>query len=73
MVKWTTFKPYIGLNENDSKLYTNFEFFKEFFYKQLKNTLIYNTKQFMSTKKFKKSPHILEEGASDVQVGGINK
>ena len=51
------------------KIHANFEFFEWKIHKHLKNTLIYKAKQFMFTKKeIKKSPHILEDGASSLQV-----
>ena len=65
--------PCIGINESDSKLYTNFELCEEINHKHLKNTLIYKAKQFMlPKKKFKKSLYILEDTASSVQVDILN-
>ena len=37
----------IGLSKSDSNLYTNFEFYEENNHKHLKDTLIYNAKQFV--------------------------
>ena len=68
MVKYTTPLPWIGLSESDSKLCPNFEFCEGKDHKQLKNTLTYKAKQFMLTKKIKKSLNILEDGACSVQV-----
>jgi hypothetical protein len=42
--------------------------------RHFKNMLIYKAKQFMMTKNnSKKSLHILEEGATDAQVGDIEQ
>ena len=49
-VKYTTPLPYIGLIDNVSKLYPNFEICVGENHKHLKNTLIYKAKQFMLTK-----------------------
>jgi hypothetical protein len=67
---YTTPLPCIGSSEIDSKLFTNFEFFvKEKNHKYLKNTLIYKAKQVLLMIFFlKRSLHILEDGASNVQV-----
>ena len=43
-VKWTTLVPWIGLSENVTKLYINFEFCEGENHKHLKNTLIYKAK-----------------------------
>jgi hypothetical protein len=62
-------------SENDSKLYTNFEFCEEKKHRHLKKTiLIYKAKQMTMTKKdSKESLHILEDGSSGVQVGDIEQ
>jgi hypothetical protein len=41
-------------------------------HERLRNTLIYKAKQLMLTILFKKSLHILEDGASSVQVDMLN-
>ncbi len=47
-------------------------FVKKKNHRHFKNKLIHKAKQFMMTNKFpKKSLHILEDGASGVQVGDI--
>ena len=60
------------LSESDSKLYTNFEFCEERNHRHFS--------KYWSTKPsnlwnvfFKKSLHILEDGASGVQVGNIEQ
>ena len=65
MVRYTTPLPWIGLSKNDSKLYTNYDFFEgKTNHKQLKNTLIYKAKQLMLTNVFlKKSVNFLEDSA----------
>ena len=63
-VKWRTFDPCSGLSENDPKLYTNFEFHEIEIHKHLENIWIYN---------FKQRIFIVEDGASDEQVGDIEK
>ena len=45
---------------------------KENIYKHMKKTLNYEAKEFMLTKKFKKSLHIVKECASSLQVGILN-
>ena len=54
MVKWTTFDPYMGLNESDSKPCAVFKFCEENNYKHFKNILIYKAKQFKLTVFFRK-------------------
>ena len=55
-------------SESDSNLCSNFEFCDE------KTILIHKAKQFMMTKRIsKKSLHILDDGASGVQVGDIKQ
>ena len=73
-VKYTTPLPCIGLSESDSKTYTNFELCEgknhNFFLKKhidLQSQVIYVDKLF-----FKKGLHILEDGASSVQVDILN-
>ena len=55
------------------KLHNNFEFCEEKFHKHWNNILIYKAKQFMMTKQFKESLHILEDGASGRQVDDIKQ
>ena len=54
MVKWTTFDPYMGLSESDSKPYVVSKFCEENNYKHFKNILIYKPKQFKLTVFFRK-------------------
>ena len=61
--------PCLVFNESDSKLYTNIEFCEEGNHRHFKNILIYND----DTKVSKESLHILEDGASGVQVGDIEQ
>ena len=49
MVKYTPPIPFISLRESDSKLYINFEFCEGKNRKNLRDTLIYETKQFLLT------------------------
>ena len=72
-VKWTAPDPYLVFKGSDSQLYTNFGSMKK---KKFIDTLkIYwstKPKKIMMTKnKSKRSLHILEDGASVVQVGDI--
>ena len=63
---------YIFISESGSKLQTNFEFCGKIINIQGKK-YIYKVKRFILTKNiFKKSMHILEDGASDAQVGVID-
>ena len=50
-VEWTTLDPCIGLSDSESKLYNNFEFCEEKNHEHSTNTLIYEVKQFILTKK----------------------
>ena len=61
------------LSESDSVFYIDFAFCEEKNHRQLKNILIYKDKHFVMTKKSNKSLHILEDGASGVQVGDIEQ
>ena len=67
-VKYTTPLPFIHSIEINSYLYTNFEIYDGKYHKRLKNTLIYKSHQFMLTIFLKKILHIVEDGASSVQV-----
>ena len=68
MVKYTTSLPCIGLSESDLKLvYINSTFCKGKITNIWENTLIYKS-NLCWTKIFKKSLHVLEDGASSVQV-----
>ena len=69
-VKYTIPLSCIGLSESDSNPYTNFKFCEGKNHKHLENTLIYKAKQYMLF--FKKSLHILEDGASSLQVDILN-
>ena len=82
-VKWTDLDPYLVLVESDSKLYNNFEFGER---KKKKKKTKQTNKQtckehinlqiweiFIDKDKSKKSLHILEDGASGVQVGDIKQ
>ena len=60
-------------NESDSKLYTNFEYCEEVNHKHFTNMLIYKAKQFRMEKNPQQNLHILEDGASHVQVGDIEQ
>ena len=71
-VKWTSHDPYLVLSESDSKLYTHFEFCEKKNHKHWKNILMYKAKQFMKNKP-QESLHILEDGASGVQVDDIEQ
>ena len=71
MVKWTTPNPCLIFSENDSKLYTNFEFCEGEKHKHLKNIVLQSQAIYDDKKNPKKSLHILEDGASGVQVGDI--
>ena len=58
------------LTKSDSKLYINFEFYRG---KNFKNKLIYKAKKNLLTQKhFKKSLHILEDGANNALVNILN-
>ena len=73
-VKWTSLDPCSGVSESDPKIYTKFEFYEIEIHKHLENIWIYKAKQFMFTKNnFKQRISILEDGASDEQVGDIEK
>ena len=73
-INWTTPDPCPVFSESDSKLYTDFEFCEEKNHWHFKNILIYKAQQIMMTKKIsQKSLHILEDGASGVQVGDIEQ
>ena len=68
MVKYTTSLPYIGSSESDSKIYITFEFCEVKSLEHLKKHIdlqsqIIYVEEFI----FKKSLHILEDGASSVQ------
>ena len=60
-------------NESDSKLYTNFEFCEEKNHRHVLNILNKKANLIMMTKNSKKSLHVLEDGASVVQVGDIQQ
>ena len=70
-VKYKTPLPCIGLSGNYCRIYINFEFCEGKNHKHLENTMIYKAKQIISTNFFsskKQSLHILEDGASSMQV-----
>jgi hypothetical protein len=76
--KWTSPNACLVFSESGSKLYTNFEFCEEKNHRHFKNILIYKDKKIMMTtkiknKKSKESLHILQDGASVVQVGDIEQ
>ena len=52
---------------------TTFEFCEGKNHRHLEKKMIYKAKQFMMTKEFQKSLHILEDGARGVQVGDIEQ
>jgi hypothetical protein len=56
---WTTPDPCLVLSESDSKLYNNFEFFDEKYYKYLSNIFIYKAKHLMMTKKIPRKVYII--------------
>ena len=66
VVKWTTHDPCLVLSESDSTLYTNFEYCEEKNLRNLKTINLQNQAIYDD-----KNPHILEDGASGVQVGDI--
>ena len=69
-LKWTCPNPCLVSTENDSKVYTNFDFFGEKNHRNFYNIFTYKAKKLMMTKKkLQESLHILEDGASGVQVG----
>ena len=72
-VKWTAPDPCLVFSESDSNLYPSFGFCEETNHKQFKNTLIYKAKQVMTTKKTKKSLHILQDGTRGVEVSDIKQ
>ena len=73
-VKWKVLEPCPILSESDSVLYINFELCKEQIHILFKNLPIYKAKQLMTIKwKLKKRLHILDDGASGVQVGDIQQ
>jgi hypothetical protein len=71
--KWTTPDPYLGFGENDTKLYTNFEFCEEKIIGILKTHWFTKPLKPCREKKSKTSLHILEDGTSGVQVGDIEQ
>ena len=74
MVKWTTLDPSLVLSESNSKHSTNFKFLWR---KQIVDIekIYWSTKSkiFLWQKNSKESWYILEDGASVVQVGGIEQ
>ena len=73
MVKYTILSPCIGLSESDSKLCTNFEFCERKHHKHLKKYIdLQSQASYVDNSYFRKSLHILEDGASSVQVGILN-
>ena len=61
------------LSESNSILYIKFEFCEEKNQWHIKFMLIYKAKQLWWQKNSKKNLHILEDGASGVQVGDIEQ
>ena len=69
-VKWTTPDPLLVLSESDSKLYTNSELCEENIIDIEKKHIDLQSQAIDDDKNnSKKSLHILEDGASSVQVG----
>ena len=60
-------------SESDSKLYVNFEFFEEKDYNFFKHNDLQSKANYGDKNNSKISVHILEDGASGVQVGDIEQ
>ena len=74
-VKWTTPYPCLVLSESDSMLYSNFAFVKrQIIKKKSQNHVDLQSQAIYDEKKIsKKSLHVLEDGASGMQVVVINQ
>jgi hypothetical protein len=75
IVKWTTPYPCLVLNESDPKLCTNFEFFlREKSWTLLEKNINLQSQAVNDDKNnSKKILHILEDGASGVQIVDIEQ
>ena len=60
-------------SESDSKIYTNFEFFKEKIIDIYKITALHSPPNCDEYKNYKKKLHILKDCTSGVQVGDIKQ
>jgi hypothetical protein len=73
-VNWTTLDPCLVFNESVSKSYTNFGFCEEKKTQTFQEHIDLQSQANYDDKKYsKKSLHILEDGASGVQVGDIEQ
>ena len=74
IVKWTIHDPFLGSSKSDSKLYTNFDTLWRNSSQTFENHIDLQSQAINDDENnFKKSLHILEDGASGVQVGDIEQ